>query len=168
MNTTRAYFQQGITEVPNLTISIGGVSDTSNATELDRYITRYETEFMKCLLGSLYTDYATNPTDAKWATLKAMLWDSTLLVSPVANYIFWHYYNDATRRNGNVGTVESNVENGNINTNARLVQVWNEMVSMMYNGVDGVIDYLLENSDTYPIEDYKWTNFVETTNILGI
>src|SRR3989304_3716705 len=140
MITTQAYFTQGTTEVPNTTIEVGGVEDTSNSAELTRYITRYETEFMKRLLGSLYPDYVNNPTATKWTDLIAKLWDSTLLVSPVANYIFWHYYRDSTQRNAGVGAVEANVENAHIVTASRLCSVWNEMVLMMYNGIDGVID----------------------------
>jgi len=168
MNTTVAYFQQGTTEVPNLTITIGGHTDTSNTTELQRYIDRYEVEFMKRLLGTLYTDYAADPSATKWTDLIARLWDSTLLVSPVADYIFWHYYTATTRRNAGVGTVESNVENATLATASRLCDVWNEMVSMMYNGIDGVIDFMLDNSDDYIGEDYNWTNFVEPTNVFGI
>lgn len=168
MNTTQEYFQHGKTQVPNLTTFVGGVSDTSNNEELGRYITRYETQFLKRLLGSLYADYVANPTAERWVTLNGLLWDSTLLLSPVANYIFWHYYKDYTHENTGVGTVESKAENASLTTDARLCEVWNEMVSMMYNGVDGVLDYMMENEGTYPVEGYDWTDFISPVNIYGL
>ena len=165
MSVTATYFQKkDYLEVPNQSAARGGQTDTTTAVELARYITLYETKFLKRLLGSLYADYVANPTDARWVALDAKLYDTTNFVSPVANYIFFYFYRDLCLKNTGVGTVEAKAEG--VQTSARLCQAWNMMVEMM-NETDGVLDLLYTSAD-YEIEDCVWLDFTHTINTLGI
>ena len=172
MNVDSTYFDSGIMLVPNQTSIVGGVTLTSNKDELNKYIARYGVAFMKRLLGSLYEDYTENPTSEKWVALNAKLFDTTLKISPIANYVFFFYYNQSTRRNTGAGVTVQKVENAVTVTNGRLCEVWNEMVSMMTNGVDGVLDWLSESAqvETYQFDHTttKWNEFTSYMNELGI
>lgn len=169
MKPDATYFSIGLTLVPNQSQVIGGVTKTSATEELTKYIDRYSAEFMKLLLGSLYTDYVANPTDAKWVALDAKLYDTTLKISPVANYVFFQYYNQSTRRNTPTGVSVAMVENASIVTHGRLVEVWNEMVRMM-NAWDGPLALICDDMTTYPVvgSEIDWTNFVHTINDFGL
>lgn len=164
MNITAAYFQKGDDlEVPNQTATRGGQSDTTTSVELARYITLYETKFLKRLLGSLYADYIANPADARWVALNGKLFDSTNFVSPVANYIFFHFYRDHCLVNTGIGAVEAKASDS-LQTSQRLCQAWNGMVEMMED-VDSAA-YLLHTSADYTLADYDWTDFTRTINPL--
>lgn len=172
MKPDSTYFSSGITLVPNQTSVIGGVTTTSNSAELTKYIDRYSVVFLKQLLGSLYPDYVANEKDARWVALNAKLYDTTLKISPVANFVFWHYYNDSTRRNTPTGVAVQRIENAQIVTDQRLCQVWNEMVELMYNEVDGVLDWLHESDQTttyvFDHSTTDWRNFIRTSNEFGL
>lgn len=166
---TTDFFNLGKTQVPLQETARGGVPSLSRKEELQSYITRYEKDFFKCLLGSQYDTYFANKTEQKWIDLEAKLLPFEK-VSPVANYIFYNYYKDSNARNQPNGTHASIVKDSVNVTNARLCDVWNEMVMWMSVEHDCVLDWLSTNQDTYQL-DYctvDWGNFTFTINTLGI
>lgn len=170
---TADFFKSGKLCVPNTVSETGGYEDNDRGTELAYYITRYEKDFFKRLLGSQYADYSEDKTaeerQPKWLALEAKLLTDTN-ESPIANYIFWHYYTESTRRNTESGTVVPTSDTQTFVTDARLREVWNEMVDVMSSDYDCVIDWLTERQETYTL-DYctvDWYNFTHYLNALGI
>ena len=170
---TQDFFKSGKLCVPNTVSETGGYEDNDRGTELEAYITKYEKDFFKRLLGSKYSEYAADKTaeerDTKWVALETKLLTDTN-ESPIANYIFWHYYSESTRRNTETGTVVPTSDTQNYVTNSRLCEVWNDMVQLMYSDYDCILEWVTERQDTYNL-DYStvdWYNFTHTINTLGI
>lgn len=163
MKTDKTYFI-GKLSIPHLTVSEGVDSSLSNSDALTRYISIYEPEFLKKLLGDAYSDYIANPTD--WTEFDALIVDNTLKVSPIANYVFFKCYPDIVQNNTGIGTVQGKPENSYLITDQRLVDVWNDMIAQLYKE-DGVLDHLTTTvfDGTYDFPD--WTDFT-TINIFGL
>lgn len=133
----------GILDVPNQTTEVGGVTDTSNLTALNRAIAIYQAEFMRLLVGDLYADFLKNE-DGKWDDLIVRLVDSDLKISPIANYVFFKYYPQLTNPNTGAGVAYNKVENQGIDNRRRLTEVWNDMI-LFLERYDGVLDYLYDH-----------------------
>lgn len=161
----KTYFV-GKLSIPHLSISEGVNSSLSNLADLERYISIYEPEFLEKLLGEAYPDYVANPTETEWTDFIALIRNTTTLVSPIANYVFFKSYPDIVEKNTGIGTVQAVSENSVLVTDSRLINVWNDMIHQLYK-TDGVLDYL---STTIFDGDYAspdWSNFT-TINQFGI
>jgi hypothetical protein len=147
----------------DLAVQVGTPSAlyTEQAEQLTAFITKYEPEFLKLLLGDdLYTEYVADYATTKWAAFDALMFDTALKDSPVADYIFCKYWADADTE-ARDGTLLVNGEAKNrISADARLLPVWNAMVKKIITA----IDYLSENYDTFcTTYEYNydgWTSFV--------
>ncbi len=132
-----------------LIVNVSGTNPTvtANAALLAHYITRYEPEYMKMILGvTLYDEFiaglAVTPTpDAKWTALKAKFIDSTNKISPIMAYVWNRYWTFETTKSSSMGQSEPKVENATIvSSNQKLVLAWNDA---MY-GAATILDWLLE------------------------
>lgn len=124
-----------------------GIPNANNGTDSDVYTTiikeveycidLYERNYLKSILGEeLYAEYTNDmlvpETSAKWADFNAkLIVDDKAFISPIANYIFYHY----VKRN-NVKYIDdqfqiNKVEGATIlNTDIQINKIWNEMVAM--------------------------------------
>jgi hypothetical protein len=159
---------------------------------LTLYISRYEPIYLRGVLGySLYkllmTAYdasvAATPTPLpqRWADLLngveydvsdiTYKWDglrnSTLLTSPIANYIYFTFRRDTETRTGNVGENKPNAQNADsVTPNRKLVFAWNDMVHQNWQ----LKHYLDNNTATFPEWDTAEIDmfFFTRINDLGI
>jgi hypothetical protein len=139
---------------------------------LNLYINRYEPIFLRGVLGyamykllmAAYDASQEEPPVAlpqRWADLLdgveydvsdiTYKWDglrnSTLLTSPIANYIYFTFRRDTETRTGNTGENKPNAQNADSATpNRKLVFAWNDMVDQMWL----MKHYLDNNTDTFP------------------
>lgn len=132
-------------KIPNLT-DLGPVG-TSLQTQLQRYINRWEPEYLKMVLGeTLYNEaiagLAVVPVDAKWTALKAKFVDATNKLSPIADYI----YRKLVQKK-KIFWIQTGEGEGTVQfTRESLSSSWNDMV---YATVD-IVEWLEDNSITYP------------------
>lgn len=110
---------------------------TSIIKEVEYCIDLYERNYLKAILGKeLYDEYISDmqepETAEKWADFNAkLIVDDKAYISPIANYIFYHY----VKRN-NVRYIDDQFQINKIegvtivNTNVQLDKIWNEMVAM--------------------------------------
>lgn len=148
--------------IPNFGNTGAGFSqstDTNRTDRINKFITRYESIYLKLLLGtelydSFKTGIAVTPTPlAKWTDLKAKLANATDKISPIANYVFFFYLNPNKLTDGGV-VVPKNDDMSQGNTKNLQRIVWNEMVEL----TEEVYEWLLENSDTYETEEISYPN----------
>jgi hypothetical protein len=143
------YFVSGQTAIPN--VASTATAGAAIAVTVTRYITMYEPDFIKKLLGDdLYADYVATPTDAKWNAFKALLYNATTKISPIANYV-WYIYQEQNqvmmtgggdKKSGDATmTPEVNV--------AKMIGVWDSMRKM----VADIVDYFDANTATFPLWD---------------
>lgn len=160
-----SYFVDEIT-IPNIADE-GIVGDAVVAT-VERYIERYEPEFLAELLGEdLRDDYLEGIDDnsplAKWIALDTQLYNATALRSPVANYVFFHYYRSNFPAMGQAGDFIPTGNAGAVRfANERLVSVWNDMVKQAQN----IYNWIVESGD-YDDYDYPLFQFTRM-NVVGI
>jgi|SRR5215217_188880 len=118
------------------------------------FIKVYEPQFLTLLLGKdLYKDFtdglALDPVPQKWQDLKALLIDTDLKVSPIANYVYWFYMKNSNTRTGGIGEVKPNAENAQtVNNLDKRVYVWNEMVSWVWQNADELKTYHDDDIET--------------------
>ena len=97
MAITKAYFDQHPVFIPQAKQNNGINADVyvAKTVKLDSAIRRHEKAYLTRLLGrGLYAEYIAAPTDAKWDGLNALLYDTTLFVSPIANYIYYWFLDE--------------------------------------------------------------------------
>ena len=132
----------------DLAVQVGTPSAlyTEQTEQLVAFITKYEPEFLKLLLGDdLYTEYVADYATTKWAAFDALMFDTGLKDSPVADYIFCKYWADADTE-ARDGTLLVNGEAKNrISADERIVRVWNAMIDKII----AAITYLYENQTTF-------------------
>ena len=184
--------------VPNL-----NEMDSDNLTVLEQYIDKYARQFMQNILGyELFKDFDTNKLTAqKWIDLingkeytkdgKLVKWkgliyeDGIYKGSILAKYVFYFWLKD------NITTVtatgEKMIEAQNaiaVNSNQRLVSVWNDFVKEYqntqinnptiyelnnrtvidwYGNNDNsfvtLLQFLVDHKEDYPIENYQYFKF---------
>jgi hypothetical protein len=150
------YLKNGFVTIPN----IDGSNEINTAIKntLELYIGIKEPQYLLLMLGAdLYAEYllgiAVVPTPlAKWTNLKNQLLNSTLKISPIANYAYFFYAQEKISK-------EISEETPNFFTFNRCVQAWNEMVKM--NLV--IYKFLFDNIDTYTsfAPDYENEQYLE-------
>lgn len=158
------YFQYGIISIPDL-ISTGITSQAaaSKLARLTRAIAVYQDKYLNILLGdTLYSEYKVG--SEKWETLKALLVNTELKTSPIANYVFFYYWPDHCTPNLGVGSVVGKTDGGTIlDASAKTIPAWNDMVSMNIK----VMEYLYSNRANYEHDDVElpycnWNELTET------
>ena len=106
--------------------------------------------------GVTYTDTAEDVQ--RW---EGFAYNSTTLVqSPIANYIYFHFMRNIETQTSGIGEVLQQVESGTrINAAPKLALAWNDMVSMCWK----LHAYLYSVKDTYAILDdyigFKYTPY---------
>lgn len=124
-----------------------------------------------------------NTITTKWPGLR----DSTLLISLIANYVYYQYRNQTENFNSGAGQKHSTTENStDADITPKLIYVWNEMINMYgqipyryvnkelflnnenyvhFNSEPSAYNFLLANLTTYP----EWVfEPLEKQNIFGI
>jgi hypothetical protein len=121
-------------------------------TSLTDYIDKYEKKFFKAMLGDelaaeFIAGYAEDPRPQIWQDLAdAMIADSDLLLSPIANYVYYFWVNKEYSFNSLLGEGIANTENAQrIEPTYKAVNAWNEMVEWNKD----LVDFIKDN-----IEDY--------------
>lgn len=138
------YFWGSIT-IANLTQNRIGVAQMQTVAsvnvDIQRYIAVYQKQYLLEMLGETLADTITEEKAL------ALFVDEALLLSPLANYVFFHYMRDNASANTPTGEKKMSVANAiNISSSGRIANAWNKMVAM--NGaaqyamsLDNTIDY---------------------------
>lgn len=159
-----------------------GIPRANNGTDSDVYTTiineveycidLYERNYLKVILGEdLYAEYindmAVPETAAKWADFNAkLIVDDKAYISPIANYIFYHY----VKRN-NVRYIDdqfqiNKIEGATIlNTEIEINKIWNEMVAMNETFLAWLIYNVPET--TAKLNYYMWTYLTTTKSSIA-
>lgn len=138
-------------------ILVANASTQAVAPNLTVFINKYETKFLKQLLGdALYAEFTSglgeDPIPPKWQELKNLLVDTAAKTSPIANYIYYWYQRDQVVKTVGVGQAKPAAENATITTGGeKFTRAWNEMV-------DFTRCFTLD-AGTYPtwVNSFKWT-----------
>lgn len=144
--TDYTYFTSGAIAVNNITST--GTPAAAIQASITAYITEYEPDFLLKLLGEdLYDVYAATPLDAKWATLKTMLFNGTTKKSVISNYVWTKYIKDIQIM-GTAGGDKQSGDAGMIPTfnSQKFVEVWRSI----RKSVTDIIDYMDLNTSTFP------------------
>lgn len=97
---------------------IAGLSD---ATEINAYIAKYQPIYFKKMFG----------TETPAAELVALVVDSTLKLSPLANFVFYYWWKANINTTTTTGMASLNAQNTTDQSPAQnMVTQWNEMVNM--------------------------------------
>ena len=153
-------------------LHIAGLSNTldSNVAVFNRYVAKYENEYLTKLLGTiLYGEFLlglANPSPlAKWTDLRGKLLDSVLLVSPIANYVYYHYMRNLNTITSQIGEVKPNSENSiNASNVHKQVRAWNEMVRLNVK----IDTFLTDNNTVYTTYEQDYTELFELINSLNL
>ena len=166
MRTDSTYFI-GEIFLPNLTGSLPEV--TANVNEVNRFIAKYEPEYLIAVLGqSLYDAFVAGIKEAepaaRWTALDGRLIDSTNKISPIADYVYYHIQEYRITATTAIGEVEQAAENAIISLNTgKMAKAYNNSVR---KGI-AIREWLSENSVTYP--EYVESDFsLSTLNTFGI
>lgn len=93
--------------------------------ELQMYIEKYEPIFIKKMFGTNLNGMVTND-------VKALLYDDELKISPIANFVYYHYMKDTAVMVTNAGLKSSQIQNTrSISPDSKMVAAWNDMVDMV-------------------------------------
>lgn len=157
LKVDKSFFKGDAMNIPNISstgVGTAGAISAANADNLTQLIEKKEPEFLKKALGKeLYQQFKAGMSvvapviiDPKWLVLSVMLADSTLKVSPLANYVWWYWARYNTTVTTDLGESTPSQENAGATSSVyRQVHVWNEMVDML----NEVSDYINDNEPIY-------------------
>lgn len=112
--------------------------------DLDQYITMYEDKMLTLIFGDLKDTYVAGMGTMPWSAVDALVVDSTAKDSLLADYTFFHYWNDASTSIDDSGTFVSTRDSGTVVSNAeRTIPVWNAMIDKIIT----LLEYLSEHHD---------------------
>lgn len=154
--------------VPNLT-GVGPIP-AGNVEELNRFISKYEPEFLDEVLGpDLSTEFQTGISAAtpeqRWVDLKIRLVNETHKLSPIAGYVYYHYFRDRLSTSSGLGEIESTAENANVVLNTdKMARAYNDAVRKGR----AVFNWVVENAETYPEFDQEHEYTLSPVNTFGI
>ena len=100
---------------------------------MNMFIAKYESEFLKKLLGKELADafragLKEDPISEKWGKLKSLLIDEELKISPIANYVYYWYKRNASSTSTSLGEVKANQSYAiNVSEANKMVRAYNEM-----------------------------------------
>lgn len=135
-------------------ILIAGLSNTVDSTgsKLSGFIEKYETRFLKELLGKTLLDefksgLEEDPVPVKWVDLKNILANNSTKESPIANYVYYWYMRNKSTETASIGEIKPNTENGSMASSVqKQVRSWNEMVDWNFE----VLEFIKDNIIDYP------------------
>ena len=137
------YFHDQL-NIPNIN-STSDLGDELRA-ELIRYINVFEPQYLKLLFGNDFYDLfvqGIENDEARMLTLQSKLIDEDLLLSPIANYVFFYY---AKVKKEMVFGVRDDAGNYTLNGVNHLTEVWNDLSEKSLL----IYEFLKDNRSTYP------------------
>ena len=153
------YFHDSL-NIPNIN-STTDLGDELRA-ELVRYINVFEPQYLKLLFGNTFYDLfiqGTENDEARMLTLQSKLIDKDLLLSPIANYVFFYY---AKVKKEMVFGVRDDAGNYTLNGVNHLTEVWNDLSEKSLL----IYEFLKDNRSTYP--EFNQMFQLSYINIFGI
>lgn len=154
--------------VPNLTGA--GPIPAGNIEELNRFIGKYEPEYLDEVLGqSLSAAFqegvvASSP-EQRWVDLKNRLVNETTKLSPIAGYVYYHYFRDRLSTSSGLGEIEAVAENANVVLNTdKMSRAYNDAVRKGR----AVFSWVILNAETYPEFDLEHEYTLSPVNTFGI
>lgn len=119
-------------------LDIPGQSNTVDSTgsALSSFIVKYETRYLKELLGlELYAEFQAgllvDPIEQKWIDLRNALRNETTKESPIANYVYYWWMRNNVSHTASIGEVVPVAENSQRTSPVgKMVRAWNEMVNL--------------------------------------
>lgn len=154
--------------VPNLTGA--GLIPAGNVEELNRFISKYEPEFLDEVLGqSLSAAFQAGVSEAtpeqRWVDLKNRLVNETTKLSPIAGYVYYHYFRDRLSTSSGLGEIEAVGENANVVLNTdKMSRAYNDAVRKGR----AVFSWVIQNAETYPEFDLEHEYTLSPVNTFGI
>lgn len=177
-------------------LAIAGLDRPAVVERLNLFIEKYEDEFLRNVFGyglykALKAQWASYPAvDEKWLDLfdgkdyeysgrqrqfRGLVFENSdgfssgtgQLMSPIANYIYWHYQKDVTTQTVGLGQAQSKAENAAMVSPAtKMVRAWNEMSEW----VDEFYKFIQTNYADYPEWDFDNSSIwkFKRTNEFGI
>ena len=152
--------------IPN--ISDSNAVETARASELQRFIDRYELEYLDLVMGyDMRVEFLAGLEEdsilQKWNDLKAELIDDTLLLSPIADYVYFHYIRYNVTRTTSSGEVVALVDNGTLTgSNFKQVTAHNRAIEQALL----IRNFIEEHSTDYPNYDGSYSlGYVNELNI---
>lgn len=136
---------------------------TEENTEVDAYIAKYEPVFLKKIFGDLYDTYIAGRAVEPWLSVDAFIVDAAAKTSLIANYVYFHYWNDKSVQVDASGTFIKEREGGTVVPNStRTIPAWNEMVT----NIIPLFEYLIKNATTLETETMRfnyegWCDFLQ-------
>ncbi len=173
MAITKAYFSKQPLYISQSKGNNGIPSEvySSDAIALENAIAKYEKQFLAYLLGKeLAKEFLTTIDDVKWDALKALLYDSEALESPIANYIyFWYLHDHSASYNGETFKQAKPDSSVTIQVVQKQVQVWGEMKETVQEIMDWIVADTTAVIETTATADYsKWSKLLTNYNSMGI
>jgi hypothetical protein len=129
-------------------LNIAQLSDVAVAESLDLFIAKYEPIFLKRLFGPvLGAEILIGSLEEQPSPIIEFLLDGGLFeqdgniytwdglrnankISPIANFVFFHFVNDRITQQSGIGEVKPLGQNSEVvSADERLVMVWNEMIT---------------------------------------
>ena len=153
-------------------LHIGDLSNTRDGSPdmLNLYIERYQKEYLTILLGNdLYNEFMAGlelePVPQEWTDLLNEIVDSTLKVSPIANYVYYFWQQQNYTKNVGIGQVKNKAENSIVvRPYDQQVYAWNEMVKMS----DKVFKYIEQPIYIYSHCGCRWVRKFPFKNTLNL
>ena len=157
-------------------LSIAQLGQLEVSENVADYITRYERVFLTKALGYEFSKVMLlTPASTRFAALingseytindVVSKWEGFVnlgKVSPIANYVYYHYLADTAENVVGIGTTQNKAENAMVVSPInKMVMAWNDMRSQLKN----LYGYLYANQSTYPEFDIKQTDNFEPQNI---
>ncbi len=143
--------------IPN--ISDSNAVETARAAELQRFIDRYEPDYLDLLMGyDMRVEFLAGLEEddilPKWSALKDELVDVSLLLSPIADYVYFYYTRSKATETTRSGEIITAVDNGlNAGANYKQVSAYNRAVEQALI----VREWIEEHRADYPNYDNTYT-----------
>jgi len=171
MITPISQFTKGILHIEGIAESANDRPDFAMNDHLESYISIYEEEYLKkmlgCEIGVEFIKYIKNrPGDKKqiidkWENIITSL--NEFEVSPIACYVFYWYVRINQTQATITGTTKNNTDNPVVSPNGRIIPAWNMMVTCNKY----FIDWMDKNKLDYQGWDFD-PDMLETINEFGI
>ena len=142
--------------------------EQARAAELQRFINKYEPEYLDLIMGydmrvEFLAGLAANPIPAKWSELKTQLVNTSLLLSPIADYVYFYYMRFHLTQTTRSGEITTQVDNGTLTgSNFKQVAAYNRASEQALT----IREWIEERLTTYTT--YNGSYCFEYLNTLGI
>ena len=131
------YFQSGSLYISGISLPEMSPTPTNIAVtgDIEGYIQEYETEYLIQALGydiyKEFSEYLSSEKDeGRWEELKNRLVPDRTKVSPIANYVYYHYLRNH-QSDATVSGVKKDSDEGDlVSAERKMCDAWNRMVDM--------------------------------------